>query len=113
MMTTKFTTTLLGLAAGLTLLALPQAAQAQNSIAITGGTLTQSDGSGPSFPISFTTSSQGTFTGNVMPIIGIECTSICDFEVYGKVSGSGFSPTGPVLFSNVPIVIQIVDQESS
>jgi len=105
-MTTKLTTTLLGIAAGLTLVTLPQTAQAQNTIAITGGTLTDTNtGSPPLFAISFTTSSQGTFsvtTNNA----ALPCASFCDNERYLKVSGSGFSPAGPVLFSNVPMVLQ-------
>jgi len=104
MITAKLTTTLLGIAAGLTLVALPQTAQAQNSIAITGGTVDV--GSPNPYPVLFITNNQGTFSGNAH-LLGPAVCNGCFVEYYMRVSGSGFSPTGPVMFSSVPVVVQI------
>jgi len=108
MMTTKLTTTLLGIAAGLTLVALPQTAQAQNSIVINpGGTV--------GLQMQLTTP-QGTTVVERTDYIGNVATghSSCPAACFGgtgliayRVSGTGFSPSGPVVFSNVPIILGI------
>ncbi|MGB0560513.1 MAG: hypothetical protein ACPGVO_01760 [Spirulinaceae cyanobacterium] len=105
----KLNATLIGLTAGATLTLAPQLAQAQNSIAITGGSALFTVNTNPgNVSLTFTTSNQGTFTGtNSTTLLGQVCGSGCGQELYTAVSGSGFSPTGPVLFSNVPVVFQV------
>jgi hypothetical protein len=97
----KLNPTLLGLAAGATLALAPQLAQAQNSIAITGGTLNI----GVTLDYQITTA-QGSGT-----LVGSGGTSAncngCFAEIYDAVSGTGFSPSGPVVFSGVPVVVRI------
>ncbi|WP_323255186.1 hypothetical protein [Spirulina sp. CCNP1310] len=111
-MTTKLTTTLLGFAAGLAMIALPQTAQAQNSIAITGGTTIGGTNITNLTSIQITTA-QGTaiFTSPVFRGgTGTGCPSACfggQSLVGFTVSGTGFSPSGPVVFSNLPIIIGI------
>jgi len=95
-------------------------AQAQVSIPVTGGSLGCTGGNCNTYAVAFSldgrwsgtiSTNQGNFAFQNVNQAEIQSVGINTFSVV--VSGSGFSPSGPVLFSNVPLSLTLTQNVST
>ncbi|MGB0560908.1 MAG: hypothetical protein ACPGVO_03790 [Spirulinaceae cyanobacterium] len=99
---------LAGFISGVAIAAVPQLAQAQNSIPITGGSIEVRGLNDATQTTATFITPQGTVSSNTATIVSTNGWLNPCCSIVGHLSGVGFSPSGPVVFSNLPFAVETI-----